>query len=380
MEPKITIYMFEKNSGGEYIWFERIARKIGAEIQFFWKEDGKGPNILPSGILNYLVYYLTKLLVKIKPDLSRGIYGLFGISTYKIQEKSNEISIMSSTHVPIPRGKRLIAYIHTPSRLMTIGLKSEIEKRRNSLRSTLFLTLWKNIYYCIYRVSIQKIECVLSNSNNTKDRLKKYLKVDSTVLYPSVDIEHFYTGEIEKFFFYPSRISPQKRQLMALEAFCEFYKCRTDFKLIFATTSLKSKENRDYLENLKEYANLHSLPIEIKEGLTREELINFYSRAYACLFSGIDEDFGQIPLESQAASKPVIAIKEGGTLETIEDGKTGYLVSNASEMAEKMLRLAKSDTLTKSMGETGRKHVEEKFSDEVFINNLKDVIKRHISD
>jgi glycosyltransferase involved in cell wall biosynthesis len=36
-----------------------------------------------------------------------------------------------------------------------------------------------------------------------------------------------------------------------------------------------------------------------------------------------DEDFGMVPVEAQAAGKPVIAFAAGGALETVVDGQTG---------------------------------------------------------
>lgn len=40
------------------------------------------------------------------------------------------------------------------------------------------------------------------------------------------------------------------------------------------------------------------------------------------------EDFGIVPVEAQAAGKPVIALARGGALETVEDGVTGALLAD----------------------------------------------------
>ena len=259
-QRNIEIYIFTKNPGGEFIWLERISKKLNAPIKLFWKEDDTGPNLTPSGFLNYFVYHTAKIIGKYNNELARGFYGIFGTYTYKVKQDHDRITIISSTHIPIPRGSNLLAYIHTPSRLLTIGLADQFMNRNESLLSTAYRYIWKKLYYLLYTNSIKRAELVLTNSENIRKRLNKFFNVDSKVIYPSVDVERFHCKDQEKYFFYPSRISPQKRQLMALEAFCKFCKERTDFKLILATTTLKLKENRDYLEKLEKYAHLTLFP------------------------------------------------------------------------------------------------------------------------
>ena len=46
-----------------------------------------------------------------------------------------------------------------------------------------------------------------------------------------------------------------------------------------------------------------------------------------------EEDFGIAPVEAQACGRPVIALGRGGALETVIDGVTGVLVSDATPEA-----------------------------------------------
>jgi len=77
------------------------------------------------------------------------------------------------------------------------------------------------------------------------------------------------------------------------------------------------------------------------------------------------EAFGRVAIEGQAMKRTVIATAVGGSLETVIDGKTGWLVpvNNAEKFAEtidKVLNLSERQRIL--MGNRARKHIEENFS------------------
>lgn len=76
------------------------------------------------------------------------------------------------------------------------------------------------------------------------------------------------------------------------------------------------------------------------------------------------EAFGRTIIEAMAMTKPVIATAHGGSTETIIHNKTGWLVapSDPEAMAEQLdFGLQHQDRL-RTMGELGRKHVQEYFN------------------
>lgn len=364
----IALYEFTDIPGGEHYWLKRISERLKVDIQFFWDNRANKPFLKPSGFLNFLIYLFTRTASHFSPEFARGIYSLFGTYTYRI--KTSGPNIVSSSFIPLPIGKELITYVHTPSRLLTIYSERELKLRGKRTMSGAYFRIWRMMYYFLYKSSFSRARLIIANSYNTHNRLKHYFNIDSIIMNPSVDIENFYCGEFKNYFFYPSRITSSKRQLFVLEAFFEFYCRNKEFKLILASTSSNSMENRKYLLEVETYIQTHQLPVEIRWDLNRKELIDIYANSYICLFAGEDEDFGQIPIESMASCKPIISVKEGGPMETIKDGVTGYLVSDEHEMAERMLELSGNLSKVKEMGLKGRKHVESTFSDEKFVSDL----------
>jgi glycosyltransferase involved in cell wall biosynthesis len=59
------------------------------------------------------------------------------------------------------------------------------------------------------------------------------------------------------------------------------------------------------------------------------ELRRLYRGARAVILPGV-EDFGIVPVEAMACGVAVIAYGEGGALDTVKDGETGVLFSDAT--------------------------------------------------
>jgi len=94
----------------------------------------------------------------------------------------------------------------------------------------------------------------------------------------------------------------------------------------------------------------------------------------------VDEPFGIVPIEAQAAWTPVIATRSGGPMESVVDGETGFLVepNSVSALAEKILYFDQNKQVAESMGITGRKNVETMFSWEKATEQLLEVFTRYV--
>jgi glycosyltransferase involved in cell wall biosynthesis len=74
---------------------------------------------------------------------------------------------------------------------------------------------------------------------------------------------------------------------------------------------------------------------------TNEEIRALYRSAIATILPG-EEDFGIVPVESQACGRPVVALGRGGVLDTVIDGETGVLFRDDTEasLADALRRAA----------------------------------------
>jgi glycosyltransferase involved in cell wall biosynthesis len=112
------------------------------------------------------------------------------------------------------------------------------------------------------------------------------------------------------------------------------------------------------------------------ERLSEKELVNHYCQAITTLCTSRLETFGLVPIESMACGTPVIATNVSGHRETVDDGKTGYLVDfDPQEIADRIMFFIQNPDKTSIMGENARKHIEKYWTWEKPINELEALLK-----
>ena len=80
----------------------------------------------------------------------------------------------------------------------------------------------------------------------------------------------------------------------------------------------------DYGESLKKLAGP---TIEFLGEVDEEKKAELYVGCKAFIFPAEEEDFGIMPVEAMSFGKPVIALRQGGVLETVVEGKTGVFLT-----------------------------------------------------
>lgn len=96
------------------------------------------------------------------------------------------------------------------------------------------------------------------------------------------------------------------------------------------------------------------------------------------LLTSLYEGFGYVLVEAMAERKPVVAFDIRSSAEIVKDNESGFLVEsfNVQELAYKVEILIKDSKLRKTMGEAGRRIVEDVFTFDHTLNKVEALIER----
>jgi glycosyltransferase involved in cell wall biosynthesis len=147
-------------------------------------------------------------------------------------------------------------------------------------------------------------------------RIARYYARRADVVYPPVDTGFFCPdgGDAGASALVVSALVPYKRIDLAIDACAR------------AGVPLRIVGDGPELARLKRLAGPD---VTFSGWISSDDIREAYRRAGVVLLPGV-EDFGIVPLEAQACGRPVVAIAEGGALETVVDGTTGALVPGRS--------------------------------------------------
>ncbi len=90
-----------------------------------------------------------------------------------------------------------------------------------------------------------------------------------------------------------------------------------------------------------------------------DELAQAFASADVFLFPGQNETFGQVVQEAMASGLPSVVLNQGGVVELVEDGRTGFICPpEPAAWAQAVITLRDNDVLRRSMSERARQIVE----------------------
>lgn len=276
-----------------------------------------------------------------------------------------ETAIYSGFYTPLAVNQHLqgknILYCHTPPRFMYDQKEFYLQSIPFILRP--LLNVFTNWLQPRYEQAVDKMDLIIANSQNIQRRIKQYLNVESTVIYPPCEIERFYWNSQRDYYLSFGRLDPLKRISRIVDTFLQM----PDKKLIIAS------DGPEFIKLKQQIGNAQNIILLGK--VNEQKLLELISNCIATIYIPKDEDFGMSPVESMAAGKPVLGVAEGGLLESILDKETGILLPpdpSVEMIIEGIHHLTPQRTL--EMKENCEQQAQQ-FSVERFLSNMKRILK-----
>jgi glycosyltransferase involved in cell wall biosynthesis len=216
-----------------------------------------------------------------------------------------------------------------------------------------------------YRAA-QRPDYFVANSSYVADEIKKFYDRDSTIIWPGVaveavkDIKKALPNSPRQGFIISGRQVSWKRVDLAIGACIKLNK-----QLLVVGDG---PEHAQLVEQARDHKNIRFLPRYNGVG----EIVEHFAGAKAFLFPSL-EPFGIVPVEALAAGTPVVALRKGGALDFIKDGRNGVFFDDQTvdSLAEAIRRI---DTMSFDALSVSRSA--EKFSEDNFKEQLYDLVQK----
>jgi glycosyltransferase involved in cell wall biosynthesis len=215
-----------------------------------------------------------------------------------------------------------VCYCHNPFRYAWSEREATLAARPAPLRLPLavLLSRWRQWDW----IAAQRVDRYVANSRVTAGRVRHYFGRDSVVLHPPVELERFRPGRVGADYLVVGELMAHKRIDIAVHAF-------NRLKLPLTVVG-------DGPE-LRRLRRLGGPTVRFTGRLTDDRVAELMRSSRALIVTA-SEEFGIAAVESLASGRPVIALGEGGVLESVVEGETGsYYGTNSPEaLAEVVAR------------------------------------------
>ena len=281
-----------------------------------------------------------------------------------------------------------ISYLHSPMRFVWDYNEKYLKEEKKGCFLTRILLSYVRMWD---KLASERPDYLIANSRYTQERISKYYRRDSIVIYPpafnesdkslchserakrveesnedlgirSLDyVSRRHSARDDKYFLIISRLSPYKKVDLAIEAFNKL-----GLPLIIIGEGKQKKHLQKIAKN----------NIKILGFMDDQKLSEYYANARAFIFPA-DDDFGLTMVEAMGYGVPVIAYKKGGALEIVKEGKTGefFDAQTPEVLADGVRRFIAKENDYKSEDMTNRA---KEFSKERFIRELNEFLEKTI--
>jgi glycosyltransferase involved in cell wall biosynthesis len=266
----------------------------------------------------------TSFLQRLKPSARtfRGLLPLYPLAIESLDLRGYELVISSSSawaHGVLPdAGAVHVCYCHNPFRYAWSEHEATLAARSAPLRLPLQVVLsrWRQWDW----IAAQRVDRYVANSRLTASRVHRYFGREADVLHPPVELERFSPGKVGDHYLAVAELMPHKRIDVAVHAFNRLRR-----PLIVVGDG----------PELRRLRRLAGPTVMFTGRLPDPAVADLLRRARALVVTAAEE-FGIAAVEALASGRPVIALGDGGVLESVHESGTGayYGNSEADSLAE----------------------------------------------
>jgi glycosyltransferase involved in cell wall biosynthesis len=260
----------------------------------------------------------TSFLQKLRPTARtfRPLLPLYPHAIESLDLRGYDVVISSSSAwahgVLVEPGAVHVSYIHNPFRYAWSEREATLAARNALTRPVLraLLARWRHWDWMV----AQRVDRYVANSHLTAARVRGYLGRDADVLYPPVETRRFSPGPVGDHYLVLAELMSHKRIDVAVRAFSALRR-----PLVVVGDG----------PDLRRLSRLAGPTVTFAGRVSDERAAELLSSCRALVVTATEE-FGLAAMEAHAAGRPVIALAEGGVLETVTEGVTGAFFASAT--------------------------------------------------
>ena len=201
-----------------------------------------------------------------------------------------------------------VCYCHNPFRYAWNEREATLSARSVLTRAPLraLLSRWRQWDW----IAAQRVDTYVANSAITAARIRRYFGRESTVLHPPVELARFSPGPVGAHYLVLAELMAHKRIDVAIRAFNAL-----GLPLVVVGDGPEWRRLR----------RLAGPTVRLTGRLSDDEVADLLRTSQALIVTA-EEEFGIAAVESLASGRPVIALRSGGVLETVDRRPHGRLL------------------------------------------------------
>ncbi|MBI4409919.1 MAG: glycosyltransferase family 4 protein [Gemmatimonadetes bacterium] len=224
------------------------------------------------------------------------------------------------------------------------------------------------------RRNLRAATTVAVNSAFTAARVRAIYGRSASVLYLGVDAQRFRPLGLPQagFVLTVAALHPLKGLDFLLDVLARVPAAARPPLVVVSDRSRAAEQRR-----LEARARQAAVKLDFRFRVEEEELVALYNRARLVLYAPYDEPFGFVPLEAMACGRPVLAVREGGIPESVQDGVTGFLAPREpGTFASRLTALLTDPRAAERVGARAPELVRERWRWDRHVDELAELCRR----